>query len=137
MSGGPAGGELLLLGLDSGIVVQVFVNNAFPMELVKAGAAIVCCDMSLHRKQARYYDTNIETDTNTVTDTMRTRYGYGHGNGNGYGLSRKHPVGWVGKAERVLVNTPCSLVTASAGFVFACVQLNQLAFGGLLCVHPC
>lgn len=51
VNGGPAGGETLLLGLASGLVLQVFVSNPFPVELVKAGAAVVCCDMSLHRKQ--------------------------------------------------------------------------------------
>lgn len=52
VNGGPAGGETLLLGLASGLVLQVFVSNPFPVELVKAGVAVVCCDMSLHRKQA-------------------------------------------------------------------------------------
>lgn len=53
VDGGPAGGEALLLGLESGIVLQVFVDNAFPVELVKASAAVVCCTTSLHRKQVR------------------------------------------------------------------------------------
>ncbi|CAM9233193.1 unnamed protein product, partial [Hapterophycus canaliculatus] len=35
VDGGPAGGEALLLGLESGVVLQVFVDNAFPVELVK------------------------------------------------------------------------------------------------------
>lgn len=52
MDGGPAGGEALLLGLESGLVLQVFVDNAFPVELVKATAAVVCCTMSVHRKKA-------------------------------------------------------------------------------------
>lgn len=53
VDGGPAGGECLLLGLEDGVVLQVFVNNAFPLELVKASAAVVSCAMSLHRKKAR------------------------------------------------------------------------------------
>lgn len=51
VNGGPTEGESLLFGLASGMVLQVFVNNAFPVEVVKAGEAVVCCDMSLHRKK--------------------------------------------------------------------------------------
>lgn len=52
VDGGPVGGEALLLGLENGVVLQVFVDNAFPVELVKAGAAVVCCTMSVHRRKA-------------------------------------------------------------------------------------
>lgn len=52
VDGGPAGGEALLLGLENGVVLQVFVDNAFPVELVKATAPVVCCAMSVHRKKA-------------------------------------------------------------------------------------
>lgn len=58
VDGGPAGGESLLLGLENGVVLQVFVDNAFPVVLVKAStAAVVCCAMSVHRKKvSRFVD---------------------------------------------------------------------------------
>ncbi|CAM9531119.1 unnamed protein product [Ectocarpus sp. 6 AP-2014] len=57
VDGGPAGGESLLLGLENGVVLQVFVDNAFPVVLVKAStAAVVCCAMSVHRKKVAVVD---------------------------------------------------------------------------------
>ncbi|CAM9714504.1 unnamed protein product [Scytosiphon promiscuus] len=57
VDGGPTGGEALLLGLESGVVLQVFVDNAFPVELVKTGTtAVVCCAMSVHRKKVAVVD---------------------------------------------------------------------------------
>lgn len=54
VDGGPAGGETLLLGLENGAVLQVLVSNAFPIELVKTTAPVICCTMSLHRKKASH-----------------------------------------------------------------------------------
>ena len=41
----------MLLGLQDGAVLQTFVNNAFPVELVKVTAPVICCAMSLHRRK--------------------------------------------------------------------------------------
>ena len=51
VDGGPSGGEALLLGLEDGVVLRVFVNSAFPVVLVKVSAPVVCCAMSLHRRK--------------------------------------------------------------------------------------
>lgn len=55
VDGGPKGGEALLLGLQNGAVLRVFVNNAFLVEVVKVSAPVVCCAMSLHRKKVNGY----------------------------------------------------------------------------------
>ncbi|CAM9228975.1 unnamed protein product, partial [Ascophyllum nodosum] len=58
VGGGPAGGEAVLLGLQDGAVLQTFVNNAFPVELVKVTAPVICCAMSLHRRKIAVVDRN-------------------------------------------------------------------------------
>ncbi|CAM9409830.1 unnamed protein product [Pylaiella littoralis] len=66
VDGGPAGGEALLLGLESGVVLQVFVDNAFPVEVVKATAAVVCCAMSVHRRKASGHVAVVDSKSRVV-----------------------------------------------------------------------
>lgn len=40
VAGGPPGREGLLLGLKSGAVLKIFVNNAFPIPLIKHASGI-------------------------------------------------------------------------------------------------
>jgi intraflagellar transport protein 122 len=40
VAGGPSGKESLLLGLKSGAVLKIFVDNAFPIPLVKHTSGI-------------------------------------------------------------------------------------------------
>eukprot|EP00903_Cladosiphon_okamuranus_P013353 g12445.t1 len=68
VDGGPAGGEALLLGLANGVVLQVFVDNAFPVELVKTTAAVLCCAISVHRQKVAVVDSRTRVvvfDVNT------------------------------------------------------------------------
>lgn len=44
--GGPAGREGLLVGLQSGTVLKVFLDNPFPIALIRQRAAIRCLDLS-------------------------------------------------------------------------------------------
>lgn len=44
--GGPSAREGLLVGLKNGSVLQLYVDNAFSMELIKQATPIRCLDMS-------------------------------------------------------------------------------------------
>ena len=54
--GGPPGREGVLVGLKSGSVRQIFVDNPFPMELIHANCAVRCLDMSASRKKIAIVD---------------------------------------------------------------------------------
>ena len=56
MLGGPAGKEGVLVGLKSGSVRQIFVDNPFPMELICAQSSIRCLDISSSRKKIAIVD---------------------------------------------------------------------------------
>lgn len=49
MAGGPPKREALLVGLKSGAVVKVFIDNPFPIPLVGHGAGVRCLDVSAAR----------------------------------------------------------------------------------------
>eukprot|EP00753_Platysulcus_tardus_P014889 PLAT4607.1.p1 GENE.PLAT4607.1~~PLAT4607.1.p1 ORF type:complete len:1226 (-),score=654.52 PLAT4607.1:178-3855(-) len=49
--GGPPGGEGLLVGLKDGSVLQVFINNPFPIPLIKHSHSIRCLDLSPSRNK--------------------------------------------------------------------------------------
>ncbi|XP_045581276.1 intraflagellar transport protein 122 homolog [Procambarus clarkii] len=54
--GGPANREGLLLGLKSGQVLKIFLDNAFPVALLKVPAAIRCLDLSSSRNKLAVVD---------------------------------------------------------------------------------
>ncbi|KAI8996741.1 hypothetical protein BC832DRAFT_598279 [Gaertneriomyces semiglobifer] len=56
--GGPRGKEGLLVGLKNGQVFQIFINNAFPIPLIKQTASIRCLDLSLTRRKLAVVDEN-------------------------------------------------------------------------------
>ncbi|CAE7873602.1 ift122, partial [Symbiodinium sp. KB8] len=56
--GGPRGREGLLVGLKSGTVLKIFVDNPFPIHLVKHNASIRCLDLSMTRKKLAVVDEN-------------------------------------------------------------------------------
>uniref|UniRef100_H2Z1N3 Intraflagellar transport protein 122 homolog n=1 Tax=Ciona savignyi TaxID=51511 RepID=H2Z1N3_CIOSA len=47
--GGPSGREGMLLGLKNGQVLQIFVDNPFPIEMLKIKSSIRCLDLSMNR----------------------------------------------------------------------------------------
>ncbi|XP_073975880.1 intraflagellar transport protein Oseg1 isoform X2 [Rhodnius prolixus] len=49
--GGPPNREGLLIGLANGQVLKIFIDNAFPVELVKLETAVKCLDISPSRKK--------------------------------------------------------------------------------------
>lgn len=58
MVGGPSKREHLLVGLKSGEVIKIFINNSFPISLYKASAAIVSCSLNLDKRRLAVIDSN-------------------------------------------------------------------------------
>ena len=55
-TGGPAGREGLLVGLEDGAVASVFVDNPFAVPLVKHARCVTCLDMSAERTKLAVVD---------------------------------------------------------------------------------
>ncbi|KAJ2997530.1 hypothetical protein HDV02_005419 [Globomyces sp. JEL0801] len=56
VAGGPKGKEGLLVGLKDGNVFKIFVDNPFPVPLIKHNLAIRCLDINLTRKKLAIVD---------------------------------------------------------------------------------
>lgn len=56
--GGPANKEGLLLGLKNGQVSKIFLDNPFPVELLKISVPIRCLDLSSSRQKVAIVDDN-------------------------------------------------------------------------------
>lgn len=56
--GGPEGREGLLVGLKSGQIMKIFVDNPFPISLIKHSASIRCLDLSASRNKLAVVDEN-------------------------------------------------------------------------------
>ncbi|WIA11467.1 hypothetical protein OEZ85_011583 [Tetradesmus obliquus] len=65
VAGGPAGKEGLLVGLKHGAVLKIYVDNAFPIPLIKHTCSIRCLDLSCSRRKLALVD---ETNTVVVYD---------------------------------------------------------------------
>ena len=67
VDGGPEGKEGLLMGMDNGVVSKIYVDNPFPVELMKRDKKIICLDVSLYRSKIASVDVN---NLLTVTDLL-------------------------------------------------------------------
>ncbi|KAK9811224.1 hypothetical protein WJX72_000251 [[Myrmecia] bisecta] len=56
--GGPAGRDGLLVGLKSGQIMKIYVDNQFPIPLIKHSASIRCLDLSASRNKMAVVDDN-------------------------------------------------------------------------------
>lgn len=54
--GGSIGRESILIGLKSGQIVQIFINNPFPVNIVKITNPVRCLDLSMFRKKLSIVD---------------------------------------------------------------------------------
>lgn len=77
--GGPGGHEGMLLGLKNGEVWKIFVDNAFPIELVKVPSAVKCLDLSMSRMKLAVVD---ETNQVHVYDLENKELLYQEPNAN-------------------------------------------------------
>ena len=57
-NGGLPGREGLLVGLKSGSILKLFVDNPFPITLYKHNQPILCLDLSLYRNKLAFVDDN-------------------------------------------------------------------------------
>lgn len=56
--GGPSRREGLLVGLKSGLIQKLFVDNPFPIQLIKHNASVRCLDLSASRTKLAVVDEN-------------------------------------------------------------------------------
>jgi len=56
--GGPLGREGLLVGLKSGQILKIFVDNQFPIPILKQQTSVRCLDLSCSRKKIAVVDEN-------------------------------------------------------------------------------
>ncbi|KAK3882424.1 hypothetical protein Pcinc_013198 [Petrolisthes cinctipes] len=77
--GGPANREGLLLGLKNGQVLKIFLDNAFPVPLLKVPSAIRCLDLSSSRRKLAVVD---EHSTLLVYDVKSSELLYQEPNAN-------------------------------------------------------
>ena len=77
--GGPTGREGVLVGLRNGTVIKLFVDNPFPIPLIKQATPIRCLDISLEKKKLAVVDDNynlyvysIETQELLYTESKAT-----------------------------------------------------------------
>ena len=54
--GGPMGREGLLVGLKNGQIFKIFVDNPFPMQILKQNTAVRCLDLSSNRSRLAVVD---------------------------------------------------------------------------------
>lgn len=55
-TGGPPKKEGLLVGLKNGQILQIFINNPFPINIIKLSDPIRCLDMSMLRQKVAVVD---------------------------------------------------------------------------------
>ncbi len=55
-TGGPPEKEGLLVGLKNGQIVQIFINNPFPINIIKISNPVRCLDISLLRRKLAVVD---------------------------------------------------------------------------------
>ncbi len=56
--GGPQGREGVLVGLKNGHILKIFIDNPFPVTLIRQHSAIRCLDISCDRKKLAVVDDN-------------------------------------------------------------------------------
>lgn len=91
VTGGSAAEEGLLVGLKSGQVLKIFINNPFPVPLLKVPAAIRCLDLSSSRNKLAIVD---EHNTCLVYDVKTKELLFQEPNANS--------VAWNTQAEDML-----------------------------------
>ncbi|KAL0479772.1 intraflagellar transport protein [Acrasis kona] len=56
--GGPADREAILVGLKNGVILKIFIDNPFPVQILKLNVGIKCVDLSASRMKLAIVDDN-------------------------------------------------------------------------------
>ncbi|KAJ3038043.1 hypothetical protein HK097_003308, partial [Rhizophlyctis rosea] len=85
--GGPAGREGLLVGLKNGTILQIFLNNPFPIPLIKQPTSVRCLDLSMSRTKLAVVD---EHNVCLVYDLKTKQLLYQEPNANSVAWNTEH-----------------------------------------------
>ncbi|PSN54470.1 Intraflagellar transport protein 122 [Blattella germanica] len=102
--GGPPGREGLLLGLKNGQVWKIYLDNAFPVNLLKVTSAIRCLDLSASRKKLAVVDENNQC---LVYDVQKKELLFQEPNANS--------VAWNSNCEDMLCFSGNNILSIKAG----------------------
>jgi intraflagellar transport protein 122 len=102
--GGAAQREGLLVGLKNGHVLKIFVDNSFPVTLIKQATAVRCLDLSCRRKKLAVVD---ETSNLLVYDLETQTLMYQEPNANS--------VAWNTEMEDMLAYSGNSMLCIKTG----------------------
>lgn len=69
VDGGPEGREGVILGLDNGFVLKIYIDNPFPIDLTKIKSPVTSVSMSIYRTKVACVDSS---NVLTITD-LRTQ----------------------------------------------------------------
>ena len=85
--GGPPGREGLLVGLKNGSILQIFLNNPFPIPLIKQPTSVRCLDLSMSRTKLAVVD---EHNVCLVYDIKTKQLLYQEPNANSVAWNTEH-----------------------------------------------
>jgi intraflagellar transport protein 122 len=127
--GGASQKEGLLVGLKSGSVLKVFVNNPFPVTLIKQATAVRCLDLSCSRRKLAVVD---EVANMTVYDVEKQTLLFQEANANS--------VAWNTEMEDMLAYSGNQTLCIKTGEFPPHVQKLQgfvVGFNGsrIFCLH--
>mmetsp|Transcript_15563 Transcript_15563/g.27636 ORF Transcript_15563/g.27636 Transcript_15563/m.27636 type:complete len:1297 (+) Transcript_15563:197-4087(+) len=127
--GGAAQREGLLVGLKNGHVMKIFVDNAFPVTLIKQATAVRCLDLSCRRKKLAVVD---ETSNLLVYDLDTQALMYQEPNANS--------VAWNTEMEDMLAYSGSNMLCIKTGSFPPHMQKLQgfvVGFKGskIFCLH--
>ncbi|KAJ3215015.1 hypothetical protein HDU67_000968 [Dinochytrium kinnereticum] len=129
VTGGPRGREGLLVGLKNGQIFQIFLDNPFPIPLIKQQTSVRCLDLSLSRSKLAVVD---EHNTCLVYDLKTKELVFQEPNANS--------VAWNTELEDVLCYSGNGVLNIKAGSFPAHQQKMQgfvVGFKGskIFCLH--
>ncbi|CAL1157693.1 unnamed protein product, partial [Cladocopium goreaui] len=127
--GGAPRREGLLVGLKNGHVMKIFVDNAFPVTLIKQATAVRCLDLSCRRKKLAVVD---ETSNLLVYDLDTQQLLYQEPNANS--------VAWNTEMEDMLAYSGSNMLCIKTGSFPPHMQKLQgfvVGFKGskIFCLH--